>query len=200
MLITSGNNIYKIMLRSRNTYSYEKSTNERSEKMLKTGQVPMDVNAMPGLVSEESEDKSKEIEGGINELQGGDACFFCQKPGHVKKDCLKYEDWEKKNSNRKTGSSFWKPISCYNCGKEGHNSRECKSERKNSRRRDTRTSRGGQMAEMVQTAVQEVLKKLAPDTVLWNPYPYFWKMHIVCQEVCKLYMRSRGGHQLTFLM
>ena len=46
------------MARLRSTYGYEKSTNERSDKMLKTGQVPMDVNAMQGLMSDESEDKN----------------------------------------------------------------------------------------------------------------------------------------------
>ena len=85
----------------------------------------------------------------------------------MKNDCRKYEEWKKKNPNRKTISSYQKPISCYNCGKEGHISREYKSERKNSGRRDTRNYGGGQMAEMAKSlaVMQEVLKKLAPDTV-----------------------------------
>ena len=32
--------------------------------------------------------------------------------------CRKYVEW-KKNPNWKTGSTDWKPISCYNCGKHG---------------------------------------------------------------------------------
>ena len=44
-------------------------------------------------------------------------------------------------------------------------SRECKSERKNSGRRENGNSGNKQMTEMVQIAVKEVLRKLAPDTV-----------------------------------
>ena len=83
----------------------------------------------------------------------------------MKRDCKKYIEWKKNNSNRKTGSVQRKPVSCYNCGKEGHISRECKSERKNSGKRENGNSRNKQMTEMVQAAVQEILKKLAPDTV-----------------------------------
>lgn len=36
----------------------------------------MDVNAMPGLVTNESGDESQEIEGSVNALQSGDTCFF----------------------------------------------------------------------------------------------------------------------------
>ena len=79
--------------------------------------------------------------------------------GHLKRDCKKYIEWKKNNSSRKAGNTQQKPISCYNCGKE------CKSERKNSGRRENGNSGNKQMTEMVQAAVQEVLKKLAPDTV-----------------------------------
>ena len=37
----------------RSTYRYEKSTADRTDEMLKTGQVPMDVNAMSGRTPEE---------------------------------------------------------------------------------------------------------------------------------------------------
>ena len=145
----------------RSTYGYEKSTADRTDEMLKTGQVPMDVNAMPGLMSDESEDEN----GSVNAMQSGDSCYFCKRTGHMKRDCKKYIEWKKNNPNRKTGNNPRKPISCYNCGKEGHISRECKSERKNSGRRENGNSGNKQMTEMVQAAVQEVLKKLAPDTV-----------------------------------
>ena len=67
------------------TYGNDKSETTRTNEMLKTGQVPMDVNAMPGLV----EDKS-DAEDGINALQGGEVCYFCKKPGHQKRDCRKF--------------------------------------------------------------------------------------------------------------
>ena len=145
----------------RSTYGYEKGTADRTDEMLKTGQVPMYVNAMPGLMSDESEDES----GSVNAMQSGDACFFCKKSGHLKRDCKKYIEWKKNNSSRKTGNTQQKPILCYNCGKEGHISRECKSKRKNSRRRENKNSGNKQMTQMVQAAVQEILKELAPDTV-----------------------------------
>ena len=102
-------------------------------KMLKTGQVPMDVNAMPGLVEDVSEAEYKDTEESVNALNGGDKCYFCKKTGHQKRDCRKFDEWKKKNPNRKPGgnqrnTSSRPPISCYNCGKEGHISRECRGE------------------------------------------------------------------------
>ena len=123
----------------------------------------MDVNAMPGLIADESENE----DGGVNAMQSGDACYFRKKTGHLKRNCKKYVDWKRNNTSRKGGSNIRKPISCYNCGKEGHISRECKSERKNSGRTDNGNQGGGQMAEVFKSlaAMQEVLKKLALDTV-----------------------------------
>ena len=71
----------------RSTYYYEKDGNNgKSVHMLKTGQVPMEVNAMPGLVLDES-DAEETVEGGdINAIQG-DGSFFCKKPGHTRRDC-----------------------------------------------------------------------------------------------------------------
>ena len=37
------------------TYGYDMSETSKANEMLKTGQVPMDVNAMPGLVEDMSE-------------------------------------------------------------------------------------------------------------------------------------------------
>ena len=74
---------------------------DRTDEMLKTGQVSMDVNAMPGLMSDESENES----GSVNAMQSGDACFFCKTSGHLKRDCKKYIEWKKNNSSRKTGKT-----------------------------------------------------------------------------------------------
>ena len=86
----------------------------------------MDVNAMPGLVMDESEDESLDMEGGVNALQ---VFFFCKKPGHKKIKCRKFDGLKYKNPTRKTGSNTMdnntrNGISCYNCGKEGHISRK----------------------------------------------------------------------------
>ena len=62
----------------RSMYGYEKNRNEHLDEMLQTGQVPMDVNAMPGLVTDKSGDESQETEGSVNALQKGDTCFFLQ--------------------------------------------------------------------------------------------------------------------------
>jgi len=49
----------------RSTYSFEKAgNNPRSDEMLKTEQVPMNVNAMPGL--NEAENEEKETWGNVN--------------------------------------------------------------------------------------------------------------------------------------
>ena len=91
---------------------------------------------------------------------------FCKKPGHMKKECRKYKDWKENNSVKKSGSNSWQTISCYNCGKKGHISRECRSERENNGRRDDGCSGSVKMTEMAKSlaALQEVLKKLSPDT------------------------------------
>lgn len=83
----------------------------------------MDVNAMHGLVTNESDtgDKDdKDVVGKIKAIQGAEVCFFCKKNGHLKKDCRKYEDWTKKNPFQKSRSTDPKPIFCYNCGQDRH--------------------------------------------------------------------------------
>ena len=117
------------------TYGYDRSEMSKANKMLKTGQVPMDINAMPGLVEDVSDVEDLEAEGGVNALQNGDTCYFCKKTGHQKRECRKFEEWKKKNPHKKPGgnprSANSRPsISCYNCGKEGHISRESEKSRK----------------------------------------------------------------------
>ena len=85
------------------TYGYDRSEMTKANEMLKTGQVPMDVNAMPGLVEDVSDVEEFDVEGGVNALQSGEACYFCKKTGHQKRDCRKFEEWKKKNPHRKPG-------------------------------------------------------------------------------------------------
>ena len=59
------------------TYGYDRSEMSKVNEMLKTGQVPMDVNAMPGLVEDRQMPRNLEVEGGVNALQNGDTCYFC---------------------------------------------------------------------------------------------------------------------------
>jgi len=154
------------------TYGYDRSETSKANEMLKTGQVPMDVNAMPGLVEDMSDAEDFEVVGGVNALQSGDTCYFCKKTGHQKRDCRKFEEWKKKNPHKKPGgnprSDTSRPsISCYNCGKEGHISRECRGECRNQGRRGNGGYEGGQMADMAKSmaVMQEVLKKLVPEAV-----------------------------------
>ena len=122
-------------------YKYDNSEISKANEMLKTGQVPMDVNAMPGLVEDMSDPEDLDEENGINALQGGEVCYFCKKLGHQRRDCRKFDEWKKRNPSRKYGrtarnANSRPPISCYNCGKEGHISRKCRGERRNHKRRE----------------------------------------------------------------
>ena len=154
------------------TYGDNRSEMSKANKMLKTGQVLMDVNAMPGLVEDMSDDEDLEVKGGVNALQNGDTCYFCKKTGHQKRDCRKFEEWKKKNPHKKPrgnsrSATSRPPISCYNCGKEGHISRECRGERRDHGRRGNGSYGGRQMVDMARSmaAMQEVLKKLVPEAV-----------------------------------
>ena len=103
------------------TYGNDGSEMSKANEMLKMGQVPMDVNAMPGLVEDMSDVEDLEAEGGVNALQNEDMCYFSKKTGHQKRDCRKFEEWKKKNPHKKPRgnprSDNSRPsISCYNCG------------------------------------------------------------------------------------
>ena len=76
------------------TYGYDRSEMSKANKMLKPGQVPMDINAMPGLVEDVSDAKDLEVGGAVNALQNGDTCYFCKKTGHQKRECRKFEEWK----------------------------------------------------------------------------------------------------------
>ena len=60
------------------TYGYDRSEMSKANEMLKTGQVPIDLNAMPGLVEDMSDVEDLEVEGGVNALQNGDTVLFLQ--------------------------------------------------------------------------------------------------------------------------
>ena len=102
--------------------------------------MPLDVNAMPVLVKDLSDAEDLEVEGGVNALQNGDMCYFCKKTNHQKRDCRKFEEWKKKNPHKKPGGSTLSATShpfipCYNFGKEGYISWECRGERRDQGRR-----------------------------------------------------------------
>ena len=81
----------------------------KANKMLKTGQVPMDVNAMPGLVEDVSDVQVLEAKGRVNALQNGDMCYFCKKTGHQKRECRKFDAWKKENPHKKPGGHTRNP-------------------------------------------------------------------------------------------
>ena len=56
-------------LRSTYSFGFEKGgNNTRPDEMLKTGQVPVEVNAMTSLVLDESEDEGGEMSGDVKAL------------------------------------------------------------------------------------------------------------------------------------
>ena len=87
------------------TYGDNGSEMSKTNEMFKTGQVPMDVNAMPGLVEDMSDVEDLEAEGGVNALQNEDMCYFSKKTGHQKRDCRKFEERKKKNPHKKPGET-----------------------------------------------------------------------------------------------
>ena len=58
------------------TYGYDRSETNKDNEMLKTGQVTMDVKAMPGLVEFVSDAEELDAESGINTLQSRDVLLF----------------------------------------------------------------------------------------------------------------------------
>ena len=104
------------------TYGNDRSEMSKANKMLKMGQVPMDVNAMPWLAEDVSDVEDLEAEGRVNALQNGDICYFCKKMGHQKRECRKFDKWKKKKPHKEPGGNTGNPrsnnsrpsISCYN--------------------------------------------------------------------------------------
>ena len=157
------------------TYGNDRSEMSKANEMLKTGQVPMDVNAMPGLVEEVSDVEDLEAEGGVNALQNGDTCYFCKKTGHQKRECRKFEEWKKKNPHRKPGGTRETPIVLIPAhqfcviivGKRVIYHGNVEENRGIREGEEMEYYGGGQMADMAKSvaAIQEVLKKLVPEAV-----------------------------------
>ena len=61
----------------KNSYTFEiEGKNTRTDNIWRTGQVPMEVNTMPGLVTDESvRDNSYED---VHAVQSENSCFFMQ--------------------------------------------------------------------------------------------------------------------------
>ena len=55
--------------------------------MLKTGQLNMEVNTVPGIIVYKSEDGRGEMSGDVKVLQARDSCLFCKKICHQKRYC-----------------------------------------------------------------------------------------------------------------
>ena len=146
------------------TYGYNGSEMSKTNEMFKTGQVPMDVNAMPGLVEVVSDVEDLEAEGGVNALQNGDTCYFCKKTGHQTRDCRKFEEWKKKNPHKNPGGNPVVIIPAHQfrvifVGKRVIYPRSAEENGEIKEREE--------MADMVKSmaAMQEVLKKLVPEAV-----------------------------------
>ena len=92
------------------TYGNDRSEMSKANEMLKTKQVPMDINAMPGLVEDMSDVEDLEAECGVNALQNGDTCYFCKKTGHQKRECRKFDEWKKKNPHKEPGGNPGNPV------------------------------------------------------------------------------------------
>ena len=93
------------MAELRSSYSFEtegKST--RMDEMKKTGQAPMEVNAMTDVLMLNESDK-EESYGDVNAMQYGEHCFLRKKTGHLKRNCREFEEWRRKNSNWKNRST-----------------------------------------------------------------------------------------------
>ena len=59
--------------------------------------------------------------------QSSMACFFCKKPGHLKKDCRKYAEWKRKHPEHKANAAQHQnetvsEYACFRAGEIEHNS------------------------------------------------------------------------------
>ena len=140
--------------------------------MKKTGQDPMEVNAMTDVLMLNESDKEQSY-GDVNAMQYGEHCFLCKKTGHLKRNFREFEEWRRNNLNWKNRSTNRLEIptvgqfSCYNCGKNRNMLQDCKVERLNNGGKGNRNQGGGQAAEIAkfQTDVMEVIKKGVSDVM-----------------------------------
>ena len=63
----------------------------------------------------------------VNQLTPSGECFFCQNPGHQKKDCRAYASWKAKGLEKR---GEYRDVRKFTCYKEGHLARNCRGPRK----------------------------------------------------------------------
>eukprot|EP00971_Amphidinium_carterae_P203274 4033975-Amphidinium_carterae.1 len=118
----------------------------RAQHAASTGVTPMELGAfMSGHgAGQEGKGKSK----GKGDNANKPTCHHCGKPGHLRKDCRALQRQQQqqtgggksggkgkgnksgKESHPPNGSAGPKSVKCWNCGKRGHTSKECRGPRK----------------------------------------------------------------------
>ena len=67
----------------------------RTEEWWRAGQVLMEVNAIPGLVSDKQD--IEESYGDLHTMQSENSYFYSRETGHAKRDCKKFAESGERN-------------------------------------------------------------------------------------------------------